>query len=365
MVIRRSVVAACATLFLAGLALPAQAQPPAAPSQTSGTAQAPASAGDPVSWRTTPTGSTDEFRGLAAVSTKVAWVSGETGTVLRTVNGGATWQNVSPPAAAGLALRDIEAFDAQHAVTLSIGKGKHSGIFATNNGGQTWTRTFTNHNGSAFFDCMAFSADGTGLAMSDPVNGRFRLVVSHDRGQSWHLLVPQHMPAALDGEFGFAASGTCIISGPSHQFWIASGGNHPRVFHTYDAGENWTVAPTPIRGGATAGIYSIAFHAVGHLVAVGGDYLKPTSGVRSAATSYDGGATWVRSGRSVSGYRSGVAYVTPKLVVAVGPTGSDLSRSGGVRWYHFDDASLDSVECASDGGCWGSGSAGLVRVLVH
>ena len=316
-------------------------------------------------WRAVDTGSTEEFRGLAAVSSTVAWVSGETGTVLRTTDAGATWQDVSPPGAAGRALRDIEAFDAMHAVTLSIGKGGHSRIFATNNGGKTWKQTFLNHDRMAFFDCMAFSADGTGLAMSDPVNGRFGLIISHDRGQTWSTLTPKRMPKAGKVEFGFAASGTCIVSGPGHQFWLASGGTHPRVFHTFNAGNTWTAVRTPIRGGATAGIYSIAFRDADHGVAVGGDFEDPMNRSAAAATTADGGTTWTLSKHQVFGYRSGVAYVTAQDIVAVGPTGSDVSVNGGKTWTNFDGESLDGVECASDGACWGSGSAGLVTILTH
>lgn len=366
MAIPRSAAVAATALLFAALALPSSAQARTVDDAASAGPAATGNAGHgPIFWYSTPTGSTDEFRGLSAVSGSVAWVSGETGTVLRTVDRGRTWLDVSPPAAAGLALRDIEAFDSLHAVALSIGPGKSSGIFTTDNGGVTWTRTFTNHNGNAFYDCMAFSADGVGLAMSDPVNGQFRLVTSPDRGQTWHLLIPQQMPMALEGEFAFAASGTCIVSGPGHEFWIASGGPSPRVFHTYDAGLNWTVTDTPVRGGASAGIYSIAFRNGMNGVAVGGDYTKPGAGAHAAATSYDGGMTWIRSGRPVAGYRSGVAYVTSKLVVAVGPTGSDLSRSGGVRWYHFDDTRYDAISCTAAGACWGSGTDGQVAKLQH
>ena len=48
-------------------------------------------------WQLTPTGSSARLRGLSVVSASVVWASGSQGTVLRTVNGGATWQNVSPP----------------------------------------------------------------------------------------------------------------------------------------------------------------------------------------------------------------------------------------------------------------------------
>src|SRR5690242_7156799 len=61
------------------------------------------------SWQLTPTGSTEQFRGLAAVSTRVAWVAGSGGTVLRTVDGGRSWQDVSPAGAQALQFRDIEA----------------------------------------------------------------------------------------------------------------------------------------------------------------------------------------------------------------------------------------------------------------
>lgn len=370
MAIPRSATVAAAAVVLAALALPSPAQARTVDDAASvGPAAARAGAiadHGPLFWYSTPTGSSDQFRGLSAVSGRVAWVSGETGTVLRTLTRGRTWQDVSPPAAAGLALRDIEAFDADHAVALSIGPGKSSGIFTTNNGGATWTRTFTNRNGNAFYDCMAFSKDGVGLAMSDPVNGRFRLVTSPDRGQTWHLLIPQQMPMAMEGEFAFAASGTCIIPGPGHQFWMATGGvDKPRVFHTDDAGLNWTVAETPVRGGPSAGIYSIAFRTGMDGVAVGGDYLKPYAGAHAAATSYDGGKSWIRSGRPVEGYRSGVDFLNSKLVVAVGPTGSDLSRSGGARWYHFDDTRYDAISCTDAGACWGSGTEGNVARLLH
>jgi photosystem II stability/assembly factor-like uncharacterized protein len=359
MVIRRFVVAVSAAFALVGLAVPASAQ---SPTNIVGGRSAPVASAS-VSWRVTPTGSDDQFRGLAAVSSKVAWVSGEHGTVLRTTDGGATWQDVSPPDAQGHLLRDIEAFDAEHAVTLAIGKGRHSRIYVTDDGGSSWSLVFKNPNPHAFYDCMAFSHDGTGLAVSDPVNGHFRLVATTDRGHSWARLVPRHMPKALDGEFGFAASGTCLISGPGHQYWLVSGGNHPRVFHTSDGGDVWTVASTPIRRGPTAGIYSVAFQGAKHGVIVGGDFADPDNGSRAAATTKDGGRTWTLSDRQVFGYRSGVAFVTGRMVVAVGPTGSDVSTDGGARWTHFDDDWYDGVECASASACWGSGTDGRVAIL--
>ena len=57
-----------------------------------------------------------------------------------------------------------------------------------------------------------------------------------------------------------------------------------------------------------------------------------------------------------AGYRSGSAWVTGThaTVLAVGPTGSDVSVDGGRSWTAFDAGSFDSVECTNDGACWAS-----------
>src|SRR6266567_5391586 len=104
----RTLVPLFAAFLVAALAVPAAAVPAAA---------APGS----PSWRLVPTGTTKQFRGLAAVDQRVAWVAGVEGTILRTVDGGASWTDVSPAGASALQFRDIEAWDARRAVALTIG----------------------------------------------------------------------------------------------------------------------------------------------------------------------------------------------------------------------------------------------------
>ncbi|GAB3886728.1 WD40/YVTN/BNR-like repeat-containing protein [Terrabacter terrigena] len=321
-------------------------------------------------WTLTPTGTTERFRGLAPVSRDVAWVSGTNGTVLRTRDGGATWTDVSPqgPGADALQFRDIEAFDARHAVILSIGNGEDSRILVTDDGGASWTETFRNADPLAFYDCMAFSSPRRGLAMSDPVDGRFRLVETSDGGRSWAPVDPAGMPAAKDGEFGFAASGTCLTTGVGGRTYLGSGGVDPaRLFSSTDHGRTWTVADSPVAGGPAAGIFSVTFRDARRGVVVGGDFTTPTGAVDNAAWTDDGGATWTKATVNPSGYRSGSAWVpgTPRTVLAVGPSGSDVSGDGGRTWTTFDTGSFDSVECTSDGGCWASGEHGRVGVLTR
>ena len=48
------------------------------------------------------------FRGLDVISKKIAWVSGTEGTVLKTNDGGRTWEDVSVSISSSIDFRDIE-----------------------------------------------------------------------------------------------------------------------------------------------------------------------------------------------------------------------------------------------------------------
>jgi len=332
---------------------------------------APTSAARPgYAWHDTTTGTTAHFRGLSAVSSTTAWASGYTatdGVVFRTTDRGATWQDVSPPGSAGLQFRDIEAFDVSHAVAMSIGAAPTDfRIYVTADGGQTWTTTFVNDEPTAFYDCMTFFDKRRGLALSDPPDGvHFRVIATNDGGLSWHVTGLQ-MPDALPGEFAFAASGQCITSDHGHRAWFGTGGGaQARVFRSDDRGVSWTVAPTPILSGPSAGIFALAFNGQQRGLAVGGDFTLPTASPDNFARSNDGGSSWNLLQNAPPEYRSGATWVDGHTAIAVGPSGSDVSQNFGTTWQRFDDASLDTVDCATPTACWASGENGRVAYLVR
>lgn len=320
-----------------------------------------------LSWELTPTGTDARLRGLDVVSRKVVWTSGSEGTVLRTVDGGETWEDVSPPDTEDLEFRDIEAFDRNTASILSIGTGEDSRIYRTTDGGATWTLTFLNTDENAFYDCMDFFDHRRGLALSDPVDGKFRILATEDGGRSWSVVPTEGMPPALPGEFAFAASGTCLVAGRDLNAWFATGGSsEARVFHSVDGGLTWSVATTPIRSNESSGIFSLAFADADHGLAVGGDFTQPDVGIDALALTSDGGETWTLVEDAPGGYRSGSVWVTqlPVVAIVVGPTGSDVTMDGGLTWTLFDEGSFDSVDCAPGGACWASGEQGRVARLV-
>ncbi|MGW0756656.1 WD40/YVTN/BNR-like repeat-containing protein [Streptomyces sp. NPDC002814] len=319
-------------------------------------------------WELKDSGTTDvRFRGLAAVSRNTAWLAGSAGTVLRTTDGGASWRNVSPPGAAGLEFRDVEAFDARRAVVLAIGEGEASRVYRTEDGGATWTESFRNTDARAFYDCMTFFDRRHGLALSDPVDGKFRILSTSDGGRSWKVLPDTGMPAALDGEFGFAASGQCLVAAGPKDVWLATGGGaHARVLHSTDRGRTWTAADTPIPAGDPArGVFALAFRDRAHGLAVGGDYRPDQASPQAAARTSDGGRSWQPAAQPPPAYRSGATWLpySRSAALAVGPTGTDLTTDAGRTWRTVDSGSYDTVDCTPDLGCWAAGEKGRVARL--
>lgn len=329
------------------------------------TAPAHASAHRPgLSWQLLQTGTSNHFRGLAAVSRSVAWLGGYNGAVLRTVDGGRTWADVSPPNASGLQFRDISASDATHAVAMAAGSGTDSRLYVTADGGRHWRLAYQNTNPAAFFDCMSFSDRLNGMVLSDPVDGRFRVLSTRDGGSSWRVLPNAGMPLAQPGEGGFAASGECLTTLGRNVWFGSGGGASSRIYHSGNRGRTWTAQATPIVSNASAGVIGLAFRTPWFGVAVGGDFSNPSGATNVAAYSWFG-SSWVGAAHQPSGYRSGVAWVphTFATVIAVGLTGTDVSYNAGRDWYTVDTGQFDTVSCARDGACWAAGDLGRVAVL--
>jgi photosystem II stability/assembly factor-like uncharacterized protein len=285
-------------------------------------------------WSALSTGAAARLRGVSAVDDRVVWASGSGGTILRTTDGGASWQTLAVPGAEKLDFRDVDAIDANTAYALSIGSGELSRIYKTADGGKTWTQQFANPDPKAFYDAMAFWDARRGIAVSDSVDGQFVVVMTEDGGRTWSRLPASRFPPALDNEGFFAASGTNVAVLPPNHVWIGTGAaSESRVLRSSDGGKTWATARTPLASGPSSGIFSIAFADAGNGLIVGGDYKVEAGAVDNAAMTRDGGATWTAV-KGLSGFRSVVAYLSRdgKRVIATGPLGSDYSRDGGETW---------------------------------
>ena len=325
------------------------------------------------SWTAQTSGVTFRLRGVSAVSDSVAWASGASNTILRTDDGGTTWQTLTKPTSSSgepLDFRDVDAVSAATAYVLSVGAGPLSRIYKTTDAGATWTLQFANADADAFFDAMAFWDADRGIAFSDSVDGRLVILRTDTGGRVWTRVPAEGLPPALDNEGAFAASGTNVAVYGRDQVWIGTGAAAvARVLRSVDGGRTWTAAATPLAAGPSSGIFSIAFRDADHGIVVGGDYRKENEAIDNAAITSDGGRTWTKV-TGLSGFRSVVSYLpgasTP-TVIAVGPQGADQSTDDGRTWTPLAGTSgLHTFAVAQRGRTgWGAGEKGRIMRLLY
>jgi len=270
------------------------------------------------------------FRGLSVVNNSVVWVSGTGGTVLRTVDGGANWENVSVPNMDKTDFRDVEGFDKNTAIVMGIASPAR--FYKTTDRGQNWKLVYFDDREKVFFDGMSFWNKRNGIAFSDPVNGRHLLIRTTDGGDTWEEIPADGIPEKLDPEFGFAASGTGMPVKGRNTVWLGMGGIKSRVFKSENGGLNWSVAETPVvHGGQSTGIYSVAFKNKKVGIAVGGDYMNQAI-QNTMAHTQDGGITWHLPEKQTHQYRECVAHYRGNTFFAVGPSGFDRTTDNGKNW---------------------------------
>lgn len=317
-------------------------------------------------WIPQSSGTTAELRGLSIVDASVAWASGTRGQVLRTTDGGRHWRVDSVPRASALDFRDVQGADARTAWVMSSGdadKGQ-AWIYHTTDGGARWAAQYTTRTTGVFLDAIAFWDATHGIALSDPVNGRFFLLTTRDGGRRWTPVPPERLPPNLPGEAAFAASGTCLAVHGGGDVWIATGGGaKARVFHSTNRGRTWSVAEVPVKAGdASSGLFSVAFRDARHGIAVGGDYRKPNEASANVAVTSDGGRSWRLARTMPAGYLSAVAFVpgTRATAVAVGLAGTAVSTDGGSSWTMVDSVAYNSVAFGASGDGWAVGPRGRI-----
>ena len=315
-------------------------------------------------WQPLQSGTRASLRGLSVVDAQTAWASGARGTVVHTVDGGRRWQVDIVPGAERLDLRAIHARDGRVAhVAATAGR-----IWRTTDGGRSWTLRYQSPDTATFLDAIDFWDDRHGVALGDPVAGRFLILRTDDGGDTWHEAPLAERPAARDGEAAFAASGSSLIVSGTGDVWLGSGGLAARLHHSPDRGRTWTAVDAPHPTGPSAGTFALAW-TPGRLFTVGGDYQLPDS-TRRVAGSYGlaGNAAPVPAAGGFEGprgFRSGLAASRAGgtwVLVAVGTNGTDISRDGGIRWTPFDTAGFHAVRASRDGTFFASGSEGRLAV---
>lgn len=300
------------------------------------------------------------FRGLSVPFDNVIWTSGTKGTVGRSVDGGKTWQFKSIPGMEMTDLRDIEAFDENNAIVLTIASPGY--LLKTTDGGNTWRTIFKDADTSVFFDAMSFNKKRKGVLVGDPVNKKpYVLEIDFAEEKVKQLNAPF---ALNEGEAFFAASGTNIqlLNNSDDDFYFVTGGRYSRLGN--DEGKMITLPL--IQGKETTGANSIAVWNKKRFIVVGGDFANDKDTTNNCFYTEDGGKTFIRPAVPPHGYRSCVIYVNENTLIACGTSGADISHDGGKTWKLITSVGYHTVQKAKQGSkVYLTGARGRVGIFTE
>jgi photosystem II stability/assembly factor-like uncharacterized protein len=275
------------------------------------------------------------FRGLCVVNDKVIWVSGSSGTIGRSVDGGETWKWFIVKGFEKTDFRDIEAFDDMTAVIMGIAEPAY--ILKTVDGGETWKVVFQNNNKGMFLDAMEFWNEMSGIVIGDPIKvsqtsdkaGIF-VARTFDGGNTWQNIPAQNYPLADSGEACFASSGTNIVALSLQEPVFVTGGLRSRMFI-----RDKKIDMPIIQGKETTGANSVAVKGNKKkktIIVVGGDFNTKDSTRQNCVITTDLGKTFTHPVIAPHGYRSCVIYLEKDNWLSCGLNGIDYSTDDGNAW---------------------------------
>ncbi|HEY1421758.1 MAG TPA: hypothetical protein VGG90_13750 [Candidatus Dormibacteraeota bacterium] len=287
---------------------------------------------------------------------KCIWPQIETMGILRTTDGGRSWQDVSPPSVPNRSWPHTEFFmDATHAWAVEVARSATACVddlvvFRTADGGHSWQASApipyrtSQPDGEVFNFCycnlLSFADARNGLlvvgsppAATPPGNmsPSTDLYRTADGGLSWTLVTKSPGQATLNATPGcqqnfYGLDGLTFQSATAGMLLVAC--PNPTLVVTGDGGSTWLARPLP---SCVCQLYQFAFFDPVHGVATGSQ-----SDVMMATD--DGGATWAK--RSLPHGSNFISFIDPGrgwvLNIAQLPTTYDIvlyrTTDGGRSW---------------------------------
>jgi photosystem II stability/assembly factor-like uncharacterized protein len=303
-------------------------------------------------------GGSASLRGLCSVTDKVIWVSGSSGTVGLSIDGGNNWKWMHVPYSEKSDFRDIEAFNEKEAIILGI--TEPAVILRTMDGGDSWTTQYEDSSKSAFLDAMDFR-NGQAIAVGDPVGTKQYLIESNDRGITWKRVNLPDSDSTHPGEAYFAASGSNIKWFGKDAWALVSGGKQSCL---YVISRRFPLLLN--QGAETTGANSIAINPSDSTQAfiVGGDFSNDTTRHGNSLRIQFNPFSQLSPISPPHGYRSCVEYLNNKQLICCGTSGVDFSDDGGLRWKLISHNSFHVCRRSKTGGkIFLAGAHGAIAVL--
>ncbi len=194
-------------------------------------------------WTEQVTGVTTPLTSVSNIDATNAWVCGNNGVVMRSINFGYNWANAGGNGLPNnISLVNIYGISATNALTAGY-IGTTTYVYKTSNSGANWNLVFTQPNG--FINGIWFNGNLNGFMTGDPVGGRWSLWKTTNGGDSWDstgmYLVQRN------GELGWNNS----LFRNGNETWF--GTDKARIYHSTTGNVPWDTQST----GANTNVYSI------------------------------------------------------------------------------------------------------------
>lgn len=307
-------------------------------------------------WVAQTSGTTVRLRQIRAVDDAVVWACGASGVVLRTINGGMTWE-VKTPTNASVTNYAIDALDSLTAwVTGTVGGSANFTIWKTTDGGMSWTAQYNNPAG--FSDGIRFFNANDGVCFADPdpwPSTYWEILVTTNGGNTWTRVPASNIPPAdsANGEYGTAGSIDVVGNTVWFSAYYSGSANPTKVYKSTDKGNTWTVSGfNQAQGFAGSSFVAFADANNGVAVCLDGTTAKTT----------DGGSTWAVTPVTGAAFRFVVNVPNRNVYLAVGSSGTSWYSEDGVSWNSLTTGTTQTLYGvdATFNNAWACGNGGTI-----
>lgn len=315
------------------------------------------------------------IRGLSVVNNDIIWVSGSSGSVGKSLDGGGTWKWITVPGYEKRDFRDIEAFDDTTAIIMGV--AEPAVILKTKDGGKTWKKVFEDNRKGMFLDAMDFREESKamplGIVVGDPINNHLFYAYTIDGGDTWKANETDSSQLLEADEAMFASSGTNVkfTSFADEKYppvLLVTGGKRSGIRDISATAKRLNTTLSLTQGLQSTGANSIAIDAAEKkAVIVGGDFSKDSIATGNCVLISFGKNknTMTAPKTSPHGYRSCVIYLNKKDLLTCGTSGIDISKDGGKNWKLVSKDSFHVCQKAKNGNAvFLAGSNGRIAQLI-
>jgi photosystem II stability/assembly factor-like uncharacterized protein len=283
------------------------------------------------------------IRAMSVPYEKVIWASGSKGMVAKSTNEGLSFEWLQVKGYEKRDFRAMHAWNDQEAIIVAV--AAPAIILKTLDGGASWNKVYENADTSMFLDAINFSDVNNGTVIGDPIDGKLFILTTNNKGASWDKIPNDFFKSELkNGEAFFASSNSNLIH-IGKELLFVTGGLSSRLW------KNGVAEALPLlQGTSSTGANSIAISPNGkNIVIVGGDFAND-----KLATQNIVGYQKSLSNKQINwepltlanpnGYKSCIEFIDNKRLITCGTSGVDLSKDKGASWEKISELSFHIVK---------------------